>query len=95
MGTLLGFGGIYIRRTDGVTSKIYQLTMNNHKKMVSEINNAISLYKNDQNEKNEVLTSKESLSDELRKLADLNKDGVISDEEFEKLKRKLLNNVLD
>lgn len=90
MGTFLGFGGLHIRRTDGVTSKIFQFTMNNHKKMVSEINEAISIHKNNWNEKSEILNSKESLTDELRKLADLNKDGVISNEEFEKLKTKII-----
>lgn len=59
--------------------------------MVSEINNAVVRYKKHQNGKSEILTSKKSLTDELRKLADLNKDGVISDEEFEKLKRKLID----
>ena len=90
MGTILGFGRLHIRRTDGVTSKIFQFTMNNHKKMVSEINNAVTRYTKHQNGKSEILTSKESLTDELRKLADLNRDGVISDEEFEKLKRKII-----
>ena len=90
MGTILGFGGLNIRRTNGVTSKIFQFSMNNHKKMVSEINKAISTNKTNRHEKSEVITSKESLTDELRKLADLNKDGVISDEEFEKLKRKII-----
>lgn len=90
MGTILGFGGIHIRRTDGVTSKIFQYSMNNHKKMVSEINKAISTNKINRIEKSEVIISKESLTDELRKLADLNKDGVITDEEFEKLKRKII-----
>lgn len=33
---------------------------------------------------------KKSISDELRKLADLNKDGILSDEEFEKLKNKII-----
>lgn len=90
MGTILGFGGLHIRRTDGVTSNIFQFSMNNHKKMVSEINKAISTNKIHQDEKSEVITPKESLTDELRKLADLNKDGVISNEEFEKLKRKII-----
>lgn len=91
MGTILGFGGLHIRRTDGVTSKIFQFSMNNHKKMVSGINRAISNYKNNQNEKVEVIASQGSLTDELIKLADLNKDGVISDEEFEKLKKKIID----
>ena len=90
MGTLLGYGGLHIRRTDGVTSKASQSTMANHKKIISEINNCIAIYKKNGPTKNENLSSSKSLSDELKKLADLNKDGVISDDEFEKLKRKII-----
>lgn len=90
MGTILGFGGVHIRRTDGVTSAASQFTMTNHKKIVSAINKGIDEYKKEGTTKNETHNSKESLSDELKKLADLNKDGVISDEEFGKLKQKLL-----
>lgn len=90
MGTILGFGGLQIRRTDGVTSNIFQFTMTNHKKMTSAINNSLSNFKEGKVQKTEQLQSKESLSDELRKLADLNNDGVISDEEFEQIKNKLI-----
>lgn len=91
MGTVLGFGGLHVRRTDGVTSKISQLTMANHKTMVTAVNSALSFYKNNHFQKAEPSHSKESLSDELRKLADLNKDGVITNEEFEQLKQKLIH----
>lgn len=91
MGTLLGFGGLCVRRTDGVTSKIIELSMTNHKRITSAVNNSLSIHKKSGIQKPEQINSKESLPDELRKLADLNKDGVISDEEFEKLKNKLIN----
>lgn len=90
LGTLLGYGSLHIRRTDGVTSKTSQFRMTNHKKIISQINNSLSLYKKNSLPQPEQIITKESLSDELRKLADLNKDGVISDEEFQKLKNRLI-----
>lgn len=90
MGTILGFGGVHIRRTDGVTSAVSQFTMTNHRKIVSAINKGIDEYKKKGTAKNETPNARESLSDELKKLADLNKDGVISDDEFGRLKQKLL-----
>lgn len=45
MGTLLGYGGLHIRRTDGVTSRVTQFSMTNHKKIISKINNSLNLYK--------------------------------------------------
>lgn len=87
MGSILNFGDLHIRRTDGVTSKLFQFTMTNPKKITSTINKVVQSQKQDDTSQR---SSKESISDELRKLADLNKDGVISDEEFEKLKKKLI-----
>lgn len=90
IGTLLGYGSLQIRRTDGVTSKVMQYKMSNHKKIISSINNCIILNKENKSHKTQTIISKESVSDELRKLADLNRDGVISEDEFTKLKRKII-----
>ena len=46
--------------------------------------------KNDENENS--LDNKKNLSEELDKLNNLLKDGVLTQEEFEKAKRKLLDN---
>lgn len=91
IGSILGFGGLHIRRTDGVSSAFYQYTMTNHKKLIKSINDSLVEVKKNQDLKPELAVTKESLPDELRKLADLNKDGIISDEEFEKLKKQLIN----
>jgi predicted Zn-dependent peptidase len=51
--------------------------------------------KNENSENNEIENSpdvKKNLSDELGKLNDLLKDGVLTQEEFEKAKKKLLDN---
>ena len=50
---------------------------------------------NENSENNEIENSsdvKKNLSDELAKLNDLLKDGVLTQEEFEKAKKKLLDN---
>ena len=47
---------------------------------------------NEIDENNEELSSDKSLSDELEKLNELRESGVLTQEEFEKAKNKLLNN---
>ena len=47
-------------------------------------------YKNDENENS--LDNKKNLSEEIDKLNNLLKDGVLTQEEFEKAKKKLLDN---
>ena len=47
---------------------------------------------NEIDENNEVSNSDKSLSDELEKLNELRESGVLTQEEFEKAKNKLLNN---
>lgn len=43
------------------------------------------------NRNNSELTNKSSLSEELKKIAELHSLGILTDEEFEKAKEKLLN----
>ena len=47
---------------------------------------------NEIDENNEESNSDKSLSDELEKLNELRESGVLTQEEFEKAKNKLLNN---
>ena len=47
--------------------------------------------KEEENEKNNFSDNKEHLSDELNKLNDLLKSGVLTQEEFEKAKKKILD----
>ena len=48
--------------------------------------------KEEENEDNNLSDNKENLSDELNKLNDLLKSGVLTQEEFEKAKKKILDN---
>ena len=59
----------------------------------SAIMNGFSAKKaNKSDENNEESNSDKSLSDELEKLNELRESGVLTQEEFEKAKNKLLNN---
>ena len=59
----------------------------------TEAKNALKEQDNLKNEENEnFLDNKKNLSEELDKLNNLLKDGVLTQEEFEKAKKKLLDN---
>ena len=59
----------------------------------TEAKNALKEQDNLKNEENEnFFDNKKNLSEELNKLNDLLKDGVLTQEEFEKAKKKLLDN---
>ena len=59
----------------------------------SEAKNALKEEANSKNDKNESsLDNKKNLSEEIDKLNNLLKDGVLTQEEFEKAKKKLLDN---
>ena len=59
----------------------------------TEAKNALKEQDNLKNEENEnFFDNKKNLSEELNKLNNLLKDGVITQEEFEKAKKKLLDN---
>ena len=59
----------------------------------TEAKNALKEQDNLKNEENEnFFDNKKNLSEELDKLNNLLKDGVITQEEFEKAKKKLLDN---
>lgn len=89
LGTIFGYGTINIRRTDGITSQLIETSMSKQKQFVSSINNAIEDLKSI-NTSDSTVQDGLSIPDELRKLADLNKDGIISDYEFENLKNKII-----
>ena len=59
----------------------------------TEAKNALKEEENLENDKNESsLDNKKNLSEEIDKLNNLLKDGVLTQEEFEKAKKKLLDN---
>ena len=56
----------------------------------SALKEEVNLKNNDENESS--LDDKKNLSEEIEKLNNLLKDGVLTQEEFEKAKKKLLDN---
>jgi predicted Zn-dependent peptidase len=59
----------------------------------TEAKNALKEQENLKNDENEIsFDNKKNLSEELDKLNNLLKDGVLTQEEFEKAKKKLLDN---
>ena len=59
----------------------------------SEAKNALKEEANSKNDENEsFLDNKKNLSEEIEKLNNLLKDGALTQEEFEKAKKKLLDN---
>jgi len=89
-GYIFKYGSVYIRRTDGVTSKIAESFMNNCKNIVNSINKAVAEMTKNESQPDSQKETKISLSEELRELTDLNRDGIISDDEYQKLKAKII-----
>ncbi|SHK17325.1 hypothetical protein SAMN04488007_2255 [Maribacter aquivivus] len=92
MGTILGYGTLHVRQTDGVTSQTFGFSMTNHKKITVAINEAMTNYKNE----NKVrvsgnVSTTENISSELMRLAHMHSEGIITNEEFAALKRKLIH----
>jgi hypothetical protein len=90
-GTILGYGTLHIRQTDGVSSYIVRFSMTNHKKISAAINEAMTNYKNENKVKiSGNLNTNENISSELMKLAHMHSEGIITNEEFTALKKKLI-----
>lgn len=92
-GSLLGYGNISIRRTEGVTSHISYITMDNHKKITGAINSLVRPIKKARvyGPSNPVATYNGSLVDELTQIMALKDQGVITAEEFQALKTTLIS----
>ena len=75
-GSVIGFGPIQSNHIQGQIGRIKNL-----------IETCSAQFANQNDDKNATL----SLSNELEKLAELNKKGILSDEEFKNAKNKLLN----
>ena len=91
MGTILGYGTLHVRQTDGVSSHKVGFSMTKHKKMTATINEAINNYKNESKFKvSGNANTTENISNELMRLAHMHRDGIITNEEFTALKKKLI-----
>lgn len=93
-GMIFKYGGLRIRRTDGISSSFYENRMSKASKFVStyyDLKLVLEVFKNEQNYDNKSEVSI-SVADEIFKLIELKEKGYLSDEDFEIQKNKMLNN---
>ena len=90
LGTIFGFSNITIRKTDGNTSGLEGYFMNNAKQFTSEINSMVYDLKKKEAPIATFVHSNHSVADEIQKLAQLRNQGVITEEEFQVQKAKLM-----
>jgi len=86
---LLGYANLNVRRTDGISSGFRIEKMSNYKQMTSAINQLVKEFKA-KTLKSSQTTMPKSVSDELFKFINLRDKEIISEEEFQIIKKKLL-----
>lgn len=91
LSNIFGYGHLYIRRTEGMTSGFDESAMIKHGEITGKINTMIRELKKPQTQQITPQTQKSSNIDELVKLTELHRQGAITDEEFERLKQRLIN----
>lgn len=88
---LLGFGNLVLKKTDGTTSFLRTIMMNNKDSIIQNINSIAWEAKENTQQIVHQQVNTSSVSDELLKLSNLKNQGIINDEEFEIQKRKILS----
>lgn len=91
MGHYLNFAHISIRRTEGMTSQLSERNLRSAVFFSGIVNQYVQEYKKEQNTTSQNQPRKSDVSLELQRLADLKNTGAITQEEFERLKRKLID----
>ncbi len=87
---ILGFGNLVLKKTDGNTSFLRTTMMNNKKEIIQNINGFAWQDNNEQPIINQQINTS-SVSDELLKLSNLRDQGILTEEEFQEQKQRLLN----
>lgn len=90
LGHFINYGNIFIRRTEGSTSQLSSANMASARKFQEQVNKVVQEYKV---RKNSVKLGQiqDRITKELRELCALKSGGMISEEEFSLLKRKIIN----
>lgn len=91
LSNIFGYGHICVRRTEGVTSGFDESAMINHGEITGKINAMIRDLKEPQTQQITPQTQKSSNIDELVKLTELHRQGALTDDEFERMKQKIIN----
>ncbi|GEM_PF-3346331 len=85
---LFGYGECHIRRTEGVTTEISEPMMHRPGKLTGLINEKLRELR--KSGPNQGAPSAGSATEELARLGQLRKDGTITEEEFQQMKRKII-----
>lgn len=87
---IFGYGHLNIRRTEGSTSSFRTTKMTKHKEITTNINSMVQELKKQEKLMNMPQPTVNTV-DELYKLSQLKQQGILTDEEFEHMKQKLIN----
>lgn len=90
LGHYLNFGHISIRRTEGMTSQLSERHMAGALNFSGHVNHCVQEYKKGQNLVNSVKGESKDVVMMIQRLVDLKNTGVLSEEEFERLKKKVI-----
>ncbi len=91
---LFRYGTCHIRRTEGVTTEISQEKMHNAARVSALINEKVRELRKQAKAQpvvSPVVSTTSSATEELARLGQLRADGTITDEEFEQMKRKIID----
>lgn len=91
IGHYLNFAHISIRRTEGMTSQLSERNLYGAVNFSGIVNQHVQEYKKGQNLKGSSAIQAGDVGMELQRLVDLKNTGVLNEEEFERLKRKLID----
>ncbi|MCB9201977.1 MAG: SHOCT domain-containing protein [Flavobacteriales bacterium] len=89
--TIFGFASITIRRTEGTTSSFSSSGMTEAKELTGSINSLIRKIKKNTKQSFVNVNANISIADEIHKLVELKEKGILSAEEFDLHKQRLLN----
>ncbi len=86
---LLGYGTCHIRRTEGITTEISSAQMHRASRITGFINEKLKALRKGQRAP-VVAETRPSAAEELTQLARLRENGTLSEDEFETMKRKII-----
>ena len=89
-GSFLGYATITVRRTEGSTSSFFATGMTNSGEITGSINALVRDLKKSPKQNFVNVNAHPSLADELQKLVELKNQGLLTEEEFNAQKQKLI-----
>lgn len=93
LGYFLGYGHITIRGTEGVTTHTYERCLTGAKKLSEQINSLAWKHKENKHKSiTDYQPTGRSIAEELQHLSELKNNGSLTQDEYDTLKNKLINN---